>query len=125
MKNKIPFNFFGEEQEICFTIGGVREFERTLGKTIGQILLSQYDGVDFVLTALPIALKRIQPLLYEEKIEKYLTEDYGRSINDIAFPVLYALFLSGAAGKTWQDVAIARYFPEALKPVEDEQAKNE
>lgn len=124
MKNTIPFNLFGEEQELCFTILGVRELERTLGRSLNQILASQYDGFDFVFAALPIALKRLPVAEYDEKITKYLTEENGRTIDSIALPILYAIFISGAAGKERQDFAMEKYYPELFKP-EEAEPKNE
>lgn len=67
MKKTIPFDLFGEKQELCFTIAGIAELERATGKSIQQIMQSGNGGFDFCLTALPICLKRMSPHLYIKK----------------------------------------------------------
>jgi hypothetical protein len=125
MKRTIPFDLFGEKQELCFTIGGLAELERKLGKPIQQIIASENAGFDFCLSALPICLERIQPHLYEEKIEQYINED-EHTINDIAIPIIQAIVVKGALGKKYADVVLAMHYPElyAQPTTKDEAGKN-
>lgn len=125
MKKKIPFNLFDKEEELCFTIPGIVELERTTGKSIQQIVRSGNAGFDFCLNALPICLKRLQPKLYIEKIEKYLSEE-DHTIDDIAEPIIHAICASGALGTTFQKNALRLYYPELYpEEKEDEVEKNE
>lgn len=124
MKRTIPFDLFGEKQELCFTIAGLAELERALGKSIQQIVQSQNAGFDFCLNALPICLKRINPHLYVKRIEEYLSEE-DRTIDDIAVPIIHAIAVSGALGKAVADAAMAIYYPELYTaPAEEEPEKN-
>jgi hypothetical protein len=122
MKRTIPFDLFGEKQELCFTIAGIAVLERALGKSIQQIVASQAAGFDFCLNALPICLKNIQPQLYVKKIEEYLDVE-GHSIDDIALPIIHAICASGALGKAASNAALKIYYPEFFKD-EDEPEKN-
>lgn len=119
MKRKIPFELFGEKQELCFTITGIAELEKAMGKSIQQIVKSGNAGVDFCLTALPIALKRINPHIYLEKIEKYLDE--GGTIDELATPLVYAIAASGVLGKEASHSAMEVYYPELYKEQKQEQ----
>lgn len=127
LKKTIPFNLFGEKQELCFTIGGLAELERVQGKSINQIMMSENAGFNFCLSALPICLKRINPHLYEQKIEKYLDEE-GRSIGDVATLIIHAIAISGALGKKYVDATAKLYypelFPEPAAEAEEEPQKN-
>lgn len=124
MKRKIPFDLFGEKQELVFTISTIAELEMVLGKSIQQIVQSMNAGVSFCLAALPICLKRIQPQMYVKKIEDYLdVEDH--SIDDIAIPIIHAICASGALGKTASDNAMRIYYPDLYPVVEDEEIKND
>ena len=119
MKNKIPFDLFGEKQELCFTISGIVELERILGKSIQQIVHSGNAGFEFCLAALPICLKRINPKIYVDKIESYLDED-GHGIDDIAVKIAHAIAASGALGKAIKINALRLYYPD-LYPEESEE----
>lgn len=123
MKNKIPFNLFGEEQHLCFTIAGIVELERTLGKSIKQIVHSQDAGLNFCMVTLPICLKRLNPHLYLEKIEKYLDEE-GNDIDDVATLIIHAIAASGALGKTIKENALRIYYPDLYpEPVKQEETE--
>jgi len=117
MKRTIPFDLFGEKQELCFTIAGIAALERALGKSIQQIVVSQDAGFNFCLTALPICLKNIQPSLYVKKIEEYLDVE-GHSIDDIAVPIIHAIAASGALGKAAANAVLKIYYPEFFKDEE-------
>lgn len=124
MKRKIPFDLFGEKQELCFTIMGIAELEKTMGKSIQQIMRSGNAGVEFCLAAFPIALKRLNPHIYLEKIEKYLED--GGTIDEVATPLVYAVAASGVLGKAAADAVMELYYPELFKKQETEpEAKNE
>lgn len=123
MKKTIPFELFGQKEKLCFTIPTIAELEMALGKSIQQIVHSQNAGFHFCLTALPLCLKRINPHLYVEKIEKYLSDD-GKTIDDIAIPIIHAICASGALGTTYQKNALKVYYPE-LYPDEVEEDKEE
>jgi hypothetical protein len=123
MKNTIPFNLFGEQQSLCFTILGIVELEKALGASIQNIMTSGNAGFGFCLSALPICLKKINPHLYVEKIAAYLSED-DHVIDDIAVPIIHAIAASGALGKASQDRVLAIYYPELYKVPEDETEKN-
>lgn len=118
MKKAIPFDLFGEKQEVCFTIRGIAELERALGKSIQQIVYTSGAGFDFCLNALPLCLKRINPHIYEEKIEKYLDIE-GHSIDDIGTPIVHAIAASGALGKEISDATMAIYYPDLYKKPEE------
>lgn len=123
MKKTIPFNLFGKQQELRFTIKGLAELERAQGKTIQQMVSYDDAGFNFCLNALPICLERINPHIYEEKIEKYL-EVEGRAINDIAIPIIEAIAISGALGKRVADSVAKKYNPELfLEPETEEKAE--
>lgn len=125
MKKKIPFDLFGEKQELCFTIPGIAELECSLGKSIQQITLSGNAGVDFCLKALPICLEPCSPHVYVKKIEDYLDVE-GRSINDISTPIVHAMIASGALGKASANTVLRIYYPELYPEVKvEEDAKNE
>lgn len=123
MKKTIPFDLFGQPEKLCFTIPAIAEMEEALGKSIQQIVYSQNAGFRFCLIALPICLKRINPHIYVKKIEKYLSED-GRSIDDIAIPILHAICASGALGTVVQKNALRIYYPD-LYPEEEEEEETE
>lgn len=124
MKKAIPFDLFGEKQELCFSISGLAEFERVQGKSIQQIVRSDNTGFNFCLNALPICLERINPHLYEKKIEKCLDE--GHDITDIAVPIVEAIAISGALGKVYADHVIKKHYPELYPEsvVKEETEKN-
>lgn len=124
MKKTIPFDLFGEKQELCFTITRIAEFERAMGKPLQQVIVTGDAGFAFCLAALPICLKRENSNHYALKIEEYLTADEGRVIDDIATKILEAIAASGALGKSLQTKALSQYYPELYKPVEDESEKN-
>jgi hypothetical protein len=125
MKKTIPFDLFGAKENLRFTILSIAELEEVIGKSIQQIVQSQNAGIGFCLKALPICLKRINPHLYVEKIEKYLSED-GRTIDDIAIPIIHAICASGALGTTYQKNALRIYYPDLYpEEKEDETEKNE
>ncbi len=124
MKRTIPFELFNEKQELCFTIPGIVALEKALGKSIQQIVHSQDAGFNFCLTALPICLKNLNPHLYVKKIEDYLSIE-GRTIDDIAMPIIHAVAVSGALGKKVSDDVMTIYYPELYKKTaEDEAEKN-
>jgi hypothetical protein len=124
MKKTIPFECFGEKQQLCFTISGIVELERALNKSVQQIAQSGNAGFDFCLTALPICLKRINPHLYVKKIEDYL-ETEGNTIDDIAIPIVHAIAASGALGKTIANNALRIYYPDQYpEPEVEESEKN-
>ncbi len=123
MKKTIPFELFGEKQELCFTIIGIAELEKALGKSIQQIVQTQDAGFNFCLTALPICLKPINPHLYVSKIEEYLSVE-DRSIGDIALPIIHAICASGALGKRAKDRVMSDYYPDLYKKPEEETEKN-
>ena len=127
MKRTIPFNKFGENQELSFNIATLAEFERIQGKSIQQIAFSGNAGIDFCLKALPLCLKRINPDLYVKKIEKYLEE--GGDIDDIATPIVHAIAATGVLGKPLAESALSIYYPELYnapeeKPKQEEDEKN-
>jgi hypothetical protein len=123
MKRSIPFDLFGEKQSLSFTITGIVELEKALGKSIQQIVRSGNAGFEFCLVALPICLKRINPHLYVEKIEKYLDVE-DNSIDDIATLIIHAIAASGALGKTIASNALRIYYPELYpEPVEAEESE--
>ncbi|MBU2703876.1 hypothetical protein Ga0466249_005026 [Sporomusaceae bacterium BoRhaA] len=122
MKNKIPFEAFGEKQEVCFTITGIAELERTMGKSVQQIISSGDAGVSFCLAALPIALKRLNPHIYLNKIETFL--ENGGDINELAAPLVAAIAASGVLGQTYVKNAMAMYYPDLYKEESDEETKN-
>lgn len=121
MENKIPFDLFGEKQELSFSITDVGVLERRMGKTIYEIRNKTYAGVDFCLIALPIALNKQDD--YEEQITKYLLGANGRSIDDIAAPLVHALFATGVYGKEELDRIMELYYPELYKK-NDNKIKN-
>ncbi|SMC63206.1 hypothetical protein [Sporomusa malonica] len=125
MKEKIPFDLFGTPEELCFDIGDTATLEKMLRMPIQQIWATQYAGYDFVFAALPLCLKKLNPHLYRDKVRKYMTEDYGRTIDDIAIPLIHAIGISGALGKEGVDRAMEKYYPELFKPTEDVEVKNE
>lgn len=124
MKHTIPFDLFGEKDELCFTIADMRPLERALGKPIQDIIISGYVGFDFIFAALPLCLKKLNPHLYEQKIEEYLTAAPDRQIVDIAIPILEAICASGALGKLKQEVVLNKYYPELHKAPEEPSPKN-
>lgn len=124
MKRKIPFDLFGEKEELCFTIAGIAELERALGRSVQQIAQSGNAGVEFCLTALPICLRRINPHLYVEKIENYLDKE-GNTIDGIAIPIVHALAASGVLGKTVANNALRIYYPELYLEPKETKEKNE
>jgi hypothetical protein len=113
MKNLIPFELFGEKQEIGFSIKDIRALERAIGKPVQLIFKNVALGVDFCLAALPILLKQTEDQVVE-KIEKYLAED--GTIDKLALPITLALAASGVIGKKAANAAMAVYYPdEAVK----------
>lgn len=110
MKKTIPFNLFGKQQELGFTISGLAAFERVQGKSIQQIVQSGDAGFNFCLTAFPICLENIAPHLYEKKIEKCLDEGYD--IVDIAVPIVEAIAITGALGKGYAERVKRKHYPE-------------
>lgn len=126
MKKTIPFNLFGKQQELRFTISGLAAFERVQGKSIQQIVQSENAGFNFCLNALPICLEKLNQHLYEEKIEKYLDEE-GHTLDDIAVPIIEAIAISGALGKQIADNVARKYYPELYpEPAKEEETeKNE
>lgn len=122
MKNTIPFDLFGEKQEMCFTIGDIRPFERAMGMPIQKIYMTGYAGFDFVLTALPFCLKKLNAHLIEEKVRQYLIAESGRKIDDIAIPIVHAISASGALGKDAMDEALCIYYPEFYQKQESPNA---
>ena len=124
MKKTIPFDLFGEKQELCFTILGIAELEKSMGKSIQQIVKTADAGVGFCLAALPIALKRLNPHMYLEKIEKYLEE--GGTIDSLAVPLIHAIAASGVLGKETADTIMEIYYPELYPKTEEvtEEEKN-
>lgn len=123
MKKTIPFDKFGEKQELCFTIPGVGALERTLGRTIPQIYATRYFGFDFTIAAIAIALPDITMAESEEKITKYLTEKKGRGLKDIAEPLIDAIAISGAFGVEPMERVEKRYYPELFKKKDKETAE--
>lgn len=101
MKKTIPFELFEPNQYIYFDILRLAEFEKALGMSIIEIVKRQEAGLNFCLTALPIVLKhhyfKATPLFFAEKIEEYLEK--GGSLEEIALPIIKAIFASGVFGK--------------------------
>jgi len=124
MKKKIPFDLFGEQEELCFTIPGIAELERTMGKSIQQIVHSDDAGFNFCLSALPICLRRVNQHIYVEKIENYLDIE-GNTIDDIAIPIAHAICASGALGKTLANNVLRIYYPELYPETKETEGKNE
>lgn len=123
MKRKIPFELFGEKQELSFNIIGIAELEKAMGKSIQQIVKKEDAGVGFCLAALPIALKRLNPHIYIEKIEKYL--EGGGTIDELSTPLVCAIAASGVLGKAASDAAMSIYYPELFQDKgEEPEAKN-
>ncbi|SFM09114.1 hypothetical protein [Pelosinus propionicus] len=124
MKRKIPFNLFGEEQELCFTIKKIGELEKVTGKGIQQLIRSEEAGINFCLGALPICLEKKSPDFYVERIEEYL--ESGGAIDDIATPIAHAILATGIIGKVVSDSVMAIYYPDLYpKVIEDTEQKNE
>ncbi len=121
MKRTIPFDLFGEKQNLCFTITGISQLEMAMGKSIQQILRTGDAGVSFCLAALPIALRKISAKICKDKIEEYI--ENGGSIDELATPVVHAIAISGIIGKEAANNVMAIYYPELVEP-EDEKTKN-
>lgn len=121
MKNAIPFNLFGEDQEICLTIPKLRQLERATGKQIQEILSPGVVGVDLCLAALPVCLGKPDGGTYEEKLEKCL--ESGANINDIANRIVHAILATNILGKDLGDEVMELYYP-TLKE-EKKERKNE
>lgn len=118
MKNTVPFNSFGEDQELCFRIKDIRELERKLGKPIQLIYSHAVIGVDFCYAAYPILLK-ISEEEFEKKLEKYLDDGVG-SIDKLATPALNALTITGIMGKPLADAVRELYYPTEVKKETEE-----
>lgn len=113
MKKTIPFDLFGEKQELCFTITSIGALERMLGKTITQLFRSGYVGFDFAIAALALALPDMTMEKSEEKITAYLTEKKGRALRDIADLLVDALTISGAFGLEAMEIIERKHYPAA------------
>lgn len=109
MKKTVPFELFGEKQEISFSIKDIRTLERAIGKPVQLIFKNVVLGVDFCLASLPIVLKLSEDQVVE-KIEKYLDED--GTIDKLSLPITLALAASGVIGKNAANAAMAVYYPE-------------
>jgi hypothetical protein len=100
MKKTIPFNLFGENQYLMFDILRLAELERAMGCTVIDIAQRGDAGVNFCVTALPIAMKqhyRPDPAFYAAKIEAHL--ENGGLLDDIAVPLVKAIAASGVFGR--------------------------
>lgn len=125
MKRAIPFDLFGEKQELFFTGTKIGELEHALGSMIINIIRERNFGYEFCFAALPICLKNIQPGLYEEKIDNYILGAEGRTVLDIGILIGDAILAAGALGKKMSDTVMAKHYPELYKvPLEEENEKN-
>ena len=120
MKRAIPFDLFGEKEELHFTGTKIGELEHALGKMIINVIREQNFGYEFCLAALPICLKKIQSHLYEDKIDNYILGAEGRTILDIGLLIGDAMLAAGALGKGMSDVVMAKHYPELYKAPTDE-----
>ncbi|MBP2638442.1 MAG: hypothetical protein H6Q72_4349 [Firmicutes bacterium] len=120
MDRKIPFDLFGEKQELTFTNPGMAELERITGKTVTQIIHTSNIGYDLCLAALPICLERRPSQYYDKKIDDYIFGAEGRNIHDIGTKIGHALMAAGALGKASSDAIMAIYYPELYKKPEEE-----
>jgi len=105
----IPFDLFGEKQEIIFKIKDTRTLERALGKPIQLIYSNKDVGVNFCYAAYPILLK-ITEEEFEEKLEEYLNKGNG-TIDKLATLAVHALTITGLMGKPLADAVMAIYYP--------------
>ncbi len=100
MKKTVPFEIFGPNQYLMFDIGRLAELEQALGHSIIDVAVKQDIGVNFCLTALPIAMKqhyRPDRNLFANKIEEFI--ENGGSISDITVPLVKAIAATGIFGK--------------------------
>jgi hypothetical protein len=100
MKKTVPFELFEENQYLMLDILRLAELERAMGCTVIDIAQRRDAGVNFCLTALPIAMKqhyRPDPTFYAAKIEAYL--ESGGILDDIAVPLVKAIAASGVFGQ--------------------------
>lgn len=101
MKKTVPFELFGANQYLMFDIIRLAEFEKAMGISVLAMVQGMDIGVRFCVTALPIAMRqhyhKATPQMFAEKITEYLSEP-GRSINDIALPLVEAISLTGVFG---------------------------
>lgn len=115
MKKTVLFELFGPNQYLMFDIIRLAELEKAMGCSVLAMAQGMDIGVRFCITALPIALRqhyhKATPQMFAEKISEYLSEQ-GRSINDIALPLIEAISLTGVFGS-------------AADPDEAENEKNE
>lgn len=101
MKKTIPFDLFEPNQTIYFDILRLAELEERQGMSINELMQKGDAGVTFCINGLLIGMKhhyhKATPSLFAEKIEKYL--DDGGQLQDIAIPIVEAIFASGIFGQ--------------------------
>lgn len=127
MVPSIPFDLFGEGQQLRLTIGKFLAIEQILKKPIGEIA-SLTNSLD--LTSLTVILsvgiensegkaKAKSPQWYAGEIQKLLMD--GHEIDEIMVPVVKAIAASGLLGHA----AYLNVFPEAETEDEKEKADAE
>ena len=116
MAKKIPFNLFKDGQYLEMTIGKLQDVEAMMKRPLGEILSNvQILNLTMLTTVLAIALRDADgtfhaqpPKYYAAKIQQYLEEKDGSSIDDVTEPVLKSIISTGILGK---DVYLS-VFPE-------------
>jgi hypothetical protein len=108
VKKTVPFELFNKNEYLMFDILRLAELERALGKSIAGLLVQQEFGIDYVLKALPIAMKqhyhKSSPEFFADKIEKVF--ENGGTLDEIAVPIIKAILASGSLGKEVRDRAL-------------------
>lgn len=105
MKRTVPFEIFGASQYLMIDILRLGELNRAIGRPIYETMATGNVGEDFVLKALPIAMKQhyhnATPEFFAEKIAEHL--ENGGKFDDIAIPIVRAVLVSGILGKAVSD----------------------
>lgn len=124
MKKTVPFELFGANQYLEFDMVGLAALERSMGISIPSLMASQDIGVDFILRALPIAMRKHyfnKPVdFWAGMVQEYL--DAGGSLEEIAIPLVRAIAISGVMGSAVRDRVVSQM--ESL-PGNGEEQKNE
>ncbi len=112
MKKTVPFEFFGGNQTIYFDITRLALLEQAMGVSVTVIGVGGHGVglVDLCLKALPIGLAHHNPgkgeKFYSEAIEAYLERPETRGIEELAVPIIRAIYASGVFGKESQKRAL-------------------
>lgn len=115
---KVAYEFFGEGQNIYFTIGRLAMVENITKTSAGEIVAEEKLNINHLAALLSVGLSHHQektPVWYMDKIQELLDE--GKTIEEIQYPVIKALAGCGILGRAFY----YHFFPEEL--TEEEKAK--